>query len=125
MQRCKEEARGGRGWTRFLAGSTLALGLAWPGVAGAEPAPDNDGAAEVRVGTPSEAGETQPSSATSRPSETSTSGNERSEALMNERGNCENNYAQTCFQAGAPRAPTERRASYAQFHFQPGAGYAR
>jgi len=113
MRRRTDEARGSRCWTRFLGGSALALALALPGVARAEPAPDESGAAQVQAPVQSEAGTTQASPAPGCPG---------GQASMKGRGNCETDFTQNCFQQGAAsRAPRGEPESYAQSQFQPGA----
>jgi hypothetical protein len=119
MRRRKDEARGARGWTRLLAGSGLAVILALPSAASAEPASDGTGAAGVGAPIQNGAGPAQenplpggsPATGTDVCKQEPTSG----------RSNCENDYAQTCFQPGGTRAARPGQASYAQSHFQPGA----
>jgi hypothetical protein len=121
MQRLTEEARGPRCWTRFLGGSALALALALPGAALAEPAPGDSGAAEVRTPVQSGAGATQMSPTMAYPG----AQGESQGGQTNRRGNCENDFTQSCFQPGAGRAPSEEPQSYAQSYFQPGAAPER
>jgi hypothetical protein len=92
----------------------LALALALPGAARAEPAAGESGAAQVQAPAQSEAGTTQASPAPGCPG---------GEGSMKGRGNCEDDFTQSCFQQGAAasRAPRGEPESYAQSHFQPGA----
>jgi hypothetical protein len=96
----------------LLGGSALAVALALPGAALAEPAPDDSGAAQVQAPAQSEVRAPQASSTLSCPT---------AEGPMNSRGNCENDFTQNCFQQGASGTPRGEPASYAQSHFQPAA----
>ena|SRR5579871_1662409 len=117
MQRHKKATRGARCWTRFLAGSTLALALTVPRLGRAELAPDDKGTADIQSATePTQARSPVESSAAP-----TTTGLPKEEPLSS-RGNCKNDYSQTCFQQGASRAVREGPEAYAQPRFQPGAG---
>ena len=113
MRRRTEEARGARCWTRLLGGSALAVALALPGAALAEPAPDDTGAAQAQAPVQPEPAATQASPTPVCPSAEG--------PTMDKRGNCENDFTQNCFQPGASGAPRGEPASFAQSQFQPAA----
>jgi hypothetical protein len=94
----------------------LAVALALPAAALAEPAPDDSGGAQVQAPDRSQAGATQASAGPACPSAEGAA-----EGAMNRRGNCENDFTHNCFQQGASGTPRGEPASYAQSHFQPAA----